>query len=288
MLYKLLQFIYCYSVLEKELSLSQLSPLKAWNPNSGPALAGTGGRPSQPFLLFLLPFLSSVWLLHGRYACCSESVGAASSFNRTKTGSIGVFWKNGEATEQQRWKGRLLGLDWEPDLGFPFSRSRASLPRRRRVTQWGASSASCDGERPEDRRDGSWRWSCFSVLGNSVTQSLVLSEWSADEASSIAGSRWGSASHCRRRFLHLVDSGAHTIGSLKTVPVSMLPPRPDFYFSQHGLFPLAGDGVRHGRWWSYSGQECIASVLRCWSEYWTHISWWLALGFIRLILIRNS
>ncbi|CAG7898766.1 unnamed protein product, partial [Brassica rapa] len=42
-------------------------------------------------------------------------------------------------------------------------------------------------------------WSCFLVLGNSVTQSLVLSEWSTDEASSVAvrivsvGWRWSEA-----------------------------------------------------------------------------------------------
>ena len=38
-----------------------------------------------------------------------------------------------------------------------------------------------------------------------------------------------------RLCLHLVHSGAHTIVSLKTVPVSMLPLRPDFSFLPVGI-----------------------------------------------------
>ncbi|CAN7014054.1 unnamed protein product, partial [Brassica rapa subsp. trilocularis] len=52
-------------------------------------------------------------------------------------------------------------------------------------------------------------WSRFSVLGNGVTQSFVLSEWSTEEASFVAGLRLTSEAWS---LVKLFWSGLHCYG----------------------------------------------------------------------------
>lgn len=142
------------------------------------------------------------------------------------------FWRNSEATEQQRWE-RSAFREWGTRSGFSLDLRLLLLGDG---TWLSGEHHLTSFHLPERRLEiGGLTWRQLKMvmfLGSRerCDPELVMSEWSTDKASSVDGSRWGSASQRWQQSLHLVDGGAHTIRILKTDPVSMLLPRPDFSF----------------------------------------------------------